>query len=556
MDRLRRVLKAAQATFGSDAAVTNTGRVMRLAGGIAWPVKDGRVLEQTQWRAYPDRPVYPIERLERAFGCADLSLVERVTQGPAVAPKVDDARGAISRALSVEVLLQRIRAGQEWHNNMIRLVAHQIGCGRSDAEILAMAAGLTLPGYTVEQTEREMRQAIEGGRRKWDKPNVEKQFDPETREILEEGAAPNAAQSIPLPVLNPANWQGQTLPVRRFLVPGLVPLGAVTLLSGDGGTGKSYLALQLATSAVCGEKWLNMPVKSGPALVLACEDDADELHLRLHDITSAIGHRFDELVGMRIVSGVGLDATIFEADEGVSKGRLTARYKEIEKEARDLRPVVIVLDTAADIFAANENSRRIVRQFIGALTGLAIEFKCAIILLAHPSKAGMANGDVYSGSTAWNTSVRSRLSLQYAEKRKSDDGEDSAVDRDGRVLKHPKTNRGARLDDMKLRWQGGVFVRTDAPAGPIDRMAADAEADRRFLDYLGRLTAQGGSVTEHKSPSYAPALMAKRFADDGARKPDLERAMHRLLNAQKIRIEKDGPPSKRRKRLVLVGGSE
>ncbi len=363
--------------------------------------------------------------------------------------------------------------------------------------------------------------------------------------------ATDEARSIPLPVLNPADWQGQTLPVRKFFVPDLIPIKAVTLLSGDGGTGKSYLALQLATAAVCGETWLGMPVKSGPVLVLACEDDGDELQLRLHDITSALGRRFDELENMRIVVGVGLDAAIFEAEEGASKGRLTARFAEIEQHARDLRPVAIMLDTAADIYAANESTRRIVRQFIGALTGLGIELNCAIVLLAHPSKAGMASGDNYSGSTAWNGSVRSRLSLEYAAKPKASDDEDGSIDRNARILKHAKSNRGARLDDIKLRWEGGVFVRTGAPAGPVDRALAAAKADERFLALLDWHAATGSNVSAARTATnFAPNAFAKHPESEGVTKAAFDAAMHRLIKAGAIKTEAYGRPSEPRQRIV------
>jgi hypothetical protein len=49
--------------------------------------------------------------------------------------------------------------------------------------------------------------------------------------------------------------------------------------------------------------------------------------------------------------------------------------------------------------------------------------------------------------------------------------------------------------------------------------------------------------------------MARRFAEDGARKGELEKAMSRLMNSGKVRVEEDGPPSKRRSRLVLAGVS-
>ncbi len=43
-------------------------------------------------------------------------------------------------------------------------------------------------------------------------------------------------------------------------VPGLIPAGNVTLLAGDGGTGKSLLAQQLADATVMGGTWLGQPV--------------------------------------------------------------------------------------------------------------------------------------------------------------------------------------------------------------------------------------------------------------------------------------------------------
>jgi RecA-family ATPase len=210
-----------------------------------------------------------------------------------------------------------------------------------------------------------------------------------------------------------------------------------------------------------------------------------------------------------------------------------------------------VLETAADIFAANENSRRIVRQFIGTLTGLAIDIKCAIVLLAHPSKAGMASGDNYSGSTAWNGSVRSRLSLEYAAKPKPRDNEDDNIDRNVRILKHAKSNRGARLEDIKLRWEGGVFVRTGAPGGQIDRALAASRADEKFLKLLDWHDVTGSNVSASRTANnFAPTTFSKHPDRDGISKAVFEAAMHRLLKAGHIRTESYGRPSDRRQRIV------
>jgi hypothetical protein len=46
-------------------------------------------------------------------------------------------------------------------------------------------------------------------------------------------------------------------PTREWLVADMIPMNTVTLLYGDGGTGKSLLALQLAVSTALGRLWLN-----------------------------------------------------------------------------------------------------------------------------------------------------------------------------------------------------------------------------------------------------------------------------------------------------------
>lgn len=74
---------------------------------------------------------------------------------------------------------------------------------------------------------------------------------------------------------------------REWLVEGLIPKKTVTLFSGDGGTGKSLLALQLAVAVAGNAPWLNRGVGSGPVIYMSAEDDDEELHRRLADISRA-----------------------------------------------------------------------------------------------------------------------------------------------------------------------------------------------------------------------------------------------------------------------------
>lgn len=79
-------------------------------------------------------------------------------------------------------------------------------------------------------------------------------------------------------------------PEQEWLVHQIIPGSNVTLLYGDGGTGKSLLALQLAAAVAGGGlMWLNRSPKPGRALYLSAEDDRAELHRRLARIARQQG---------------------------------------------------------------------------------------------------------------------------------------------------------------------------------------------------------------------------------------------------------------------------
>ena len=77
-----------------------------------------------------------------------------------------------------------------------------------------------------------------------------------------------------------SSLKGKPVAPREWLVHGLIPQKTVTLFSGDGGTGKSLLALQLAVAAVSGVDWIGKPVSEGSVIYMSAEDDDDELQDR------------------------------------------------------------------------------------------------------------------------------------------------------------------------------------------------------------------------------------------------------------------------------------
>ena len=341
-----------------------------------------------------------------------------------------------------------------------------------------------------------------------------------------------------------SDLEGQNVPPRNWHVQDLIPCETVTLFSGDGGTGKSLVALQLAVSTALARPWLRMPVKEGNALYLSAEDDKDELHRRLADIAQAEGVEVSELQNLKCRSLAGEDALLATLNKG---GALepTPLLDAIDDLLKRDQPDLLVLDTLADYFPGNENDRAQARQFVGMLRGLAIRHRCAVFMLAHPSLTGLNSGTGTSGSTGWNNSVRSRLYLS----RVVQDGYEANPD--ARVLRNMKSNYARTGAEIALTWQNGVFV-ADAPISGLDRMAASAKAERLFLTFLRQFEEQGRKVNHAGGQTYAPKVFAAHPDAEGVNKRGFTQAMESLLATGKVKISQDGPPSKRRQFLVVA----
>ena len=56
--------------------------------------------------------------------------------------------------------------GENWHDNVLRLVASWVATGQTDYEILTKAEHYTLSGYTVDQTKDDIQRMVDSARQK------------------------------------------------------------------------------------------------------------------------------------------------------------------------------------------------------------------------------------------------------------------------------------------------------------------------------------------------------------------------------------------------------
>jgi RecA-family ATPase len=333
-------------------------------------------------------------------------------------------------------------------------------------------------------------------------------------------------------------------PKREWHVERWIPANNVTLFPGDGGTGKTTIAMQLGWAAASSRQWLGMAVKPCSVLYVSCEEETSELHYRgqqfyTHEIAATGLERF------HLLDLAGQDDTLLVTFKG-DKPQPTPLFQKIETFVARHKTGLLILDSVADVFGGDENSRPQVRAFIRILRGLALRRSCTIPLLAHPSVSGMQSGRNYSGTTQWNNSVRSRLSLTMAT---TEDGEEP--DPDLRILELLKANRARAGEKIYIRWKDGRFIRDSRAADGVD-IEQELKDEELFLKLLDKFGEEGRNACLATGTSYAP----KRFAEHPLGKKvspvRFKHAMEILLSAGKIKNETYGSGDRQRSKLVRV----
>lgn len=349
-----------------------------------------------------------------------------------------------------------------------------------------------------------------------------------------------SAETLKERELVPLNW----------LINSMIPAGTVTLLSGDGGSGKSLLALNLAISVASGGKlkWLNYQPAHGSALYIGAEDDMNEIHRRISRLTAGnFDLEYNDLKDLHIASLANRDALLSIVDPKTNTLYPSPLFQQIVTKVDAERPSLVVLDTLADLFPANENDRASARQFIGQLRKMAVDFDTTVVLLSHPSLSGMASGSGTSGNTAWSNSVRSRLYLQ----RIVEDGYEP--DKTARKLTVMKSNYGEVGIEILMNYNDGFFE-ADKTTDSLDRVAMDNKADRVFLRLLESHTAASVKLSPNYTSNNSAATIFSRSNDrESVTKKQFMAAQERLLVKKEIKIEEEGSPSRRVKYLRKVG---
>lgn len=381
LDEWEQVQKAIAATLKTDPSVTDSPRIMRIAGTVNWPKpqkqKKGYIPEVTTLRIYDpaERPPVTAERMQRAFSGAQQSLsaqaMPRAPMTGAGAFEIDTGGG---QSLDRERMAVQALSGVEWHNAVIRLVGSYVAKGLNDAEIHGLTAPLTLPGYTTQDTAREVQTAIDGARRKG--------WTPETY------ASPAALQTAPAHDASdfdaprrPSNleWFDDAEPALggAYIVKGVLDAGAMSVIYGPSNSGKTFFAFDLAYHVAIGAKWRNRRVAQTAVLYLAAEGGNGAMN-RMAALKQEHGVCDVPLALKR----AGLDLLHDQAD----LQHIADLAREV-KTAHPDKPLLIVIDTLSRIMAGgDENSAADMTALIRNVDAVREATGAHIMLVHHTGK--------------------------------------------------------------------------------------------------------------------------------------------------------------------------
>lgn len=221
--------------------------------------------------------------------------------------------------------------------------------------------------------------------------------------------------------IDDGGWSEAELPRRPWIVPGYLMRGAVTVLAGPPGAGKSLIALAWLVAIGLGRRFGRFRpagCEDGERLRRRClnynvEDDNDEQRRRL----SATLRQFDavpaDLAGWLARVGPEREGQLLHVDLD-RQVRATEVLEDLERHMEAWKPEVVVLDPLVELHDAEENDNGLLRMVVARLRHLARAYDCAVLVVAHTRKGAggnAGNADLVRGAGAISGAARVVLTL-------------------------------------------------------------------------------------------------------------------------------------------------
>lgn len=278
----------------------------------------------------------------------------------------------------------------------------------------------------------------------------------------------------------------------RWLWPGRIPLGKLTLFVGDPGLGKSLLTLDAAARLSRGTPWPDEePCEPGDTIILSAEDDAaDTIRPRL-DAAGADVSRVHLLESVRVVTADGKSV-----ESGFSLERDISVLEDVLKETG--ARFVSIDPVSAYLGGTDSHANAEVRGLLAPLAALAAKYAVTVVAVTHLRKSAGAAIHRAIGSLAFAAGPRAVWGITADPENKSRRlflpvKMNLAPDGDG-LAYHIEAPNGI----AKITWESGpVAVDVNAAMGGFETPEGNSErceAEQWLREYLADGPVAAGEV--------------------------------------------------------------
>jgi len=464
--------------------VIDPPRIMRLGGTVNYPTqaKLGRGYRvevtdvRTRWQT--DRPPADSTRLIASFPIVPVS-----DRGATGAEGSDFGPGKTGR------LIKAALADQNWHNTVRNLVARLARMGRTDAEILLMAAGLTRSGFTVADTVEDMREYLRSARVKFGIAVPSDEEEPEA-----ETDTDGIFELLDMDQL-------EALPPPTWLIHELIADHGLSIIYGAPGGGKTFVALDMALRVAHGLDWHGVKTNQAGVIYMAGEG------------ARGIGKRIKGWRREHALEGVEapflalpVPVQLLDADD---RRKL---LRTVEAAIARMRfPVgLVIIDTVSRSLAGqDENGQEAMTLFVNACNAVQNFTGGAVLGVHHSGKdtsRGMRGSTVLLGGC--DASIRltkeedGRVSIEVEKQKDAEQGEPVLM-----TLK--KVTWGPEDDEISTL----VPFKSDAPAAMSRQLSmAEVRAIFEAIATAWNEKRPWSTATQSKrSGRYLPSYLAGKY---------------------------------------------
>ncbi|MHB1926717.1 MAG: AAA family ATPase [Leptospirillum sp.] len=342
LDRFESVQKAIAARFNGDPAVSDLPRVMRITGFIH---RKGEPFRSRIVQDHSLEPRYSAEQILKAFPPVEEPTKVRPDSGS------DDP---VLKALEGREMVIRQDRTEKGKYIIACPWADQHTDGNREAAFWLKNHGgfegygfRCLHGHCVDRTVKDLKEVLGIGK----KTKIREVF---TRKVSSVEA-------------RPIEW----------LWPGYFPEGALCLLDGDPGLGKSFLTLDLAARVSAGKHFpTGEKATPGGVVILSYEDDPG---VTIRPRLETMGADLDRIV---LLEGV--------TDDKGPRLPHVADIEAIREAVKEIDARLVIVDPlmAALPGAVDSHSDQNVRSVLAPLSRLSQETRTTVIVVRHLNKSG------------------------------------------------------------------------------------------------------------------------------------------------------------------------